>query len=181
MICFKACEMQMEILWLFPFLTRVFRTQWSKIKLATVYTQTQIWHIWTSSWQNQQNDLYAKRRPRSAWAMIRPVWSEFSQCTQWISEDPMLLRVDREDSEQTGRMPRLIWAFVRRKRSFCWFCHAAAHMCQICVLVSTVASLIFDYWILNNHVRNVNIYIYEMNFNFSEVRRSMNTVGPEQN
>ena len=33
-----------------------------------------------------------------------------------VAKDPSFLCVDREDSDQTGRM------------SFCWFCHAAAHM-----------------------------------------------------
>ena len=31
-----------------------------------------------------------------------------SQCAQWITEDPMFLHADSEDSDQTGRMPRLI-------------------------------------------------------------------------
>ena len=31
------------------------------------------------------------------------------------------------DSDQTGWMPRLIWVFAGRT-SFCWFCHAAAHI-----------------------------------------------------
>ena len=36
-------------------------------------------------------------------------------------------KVHREGSDQTGRMPRLIWVrWVHR--SFCWFCHAAAHI-----------------------------------------------------
>ena len=39
----------------------------------------------------------------------------------------MFLHADSEGSGQTGRMPRLIslrWV----QRSFCWFCHEAAHM-----------------------------------------------------
>ena len=35
-----------------------------------------------------------------------------SQCAQWVAEDPMFLHVDSEDSDQTGRMPRLIWVFA---------------------------------------------------------------------
>ena len=45
---------------------------------------------------------------------IRPVWSESSQCAQWVAEDPRFLHADSEDSDQTGRMPRLIWAFAGR-------------------------------------------------------------------
>ena len=39
-----------------------------------------------------------------------------------------LLLADSEDSDQTGRMPRLIWVFAGRKVNFIGFCHAVAHM-----------------------------------------------------
>ena len=45
---------------------------------------------------------------------IRPVWSDTSLCTQWIAKDPSFLHADNEDSDQTGRMPRLIWVFAGR-------------------------------------------------------------------
>ena len=45
---------------------------------------------------------------------IRPVWSESSLCAQWIAKDPSFLHADSEDSDQTGRMPRLIWVFAGR-------------------------------------------------------------------
>ena len=45
---------------------------------------------------------------------IRPVWSESSQCAQWVAEDPSFLHAHSEDSDQTGRMPRLIWVFAGR-------------------------------------------------------------------
>ena len=43
---------------------------------------------------------------------IRPVWSESLLCTQWVAKDPSFLHVDSEGSDQTGRMPRLIWVFA---------------------------------------------------------------------
>ena len=43
---------------------------------------------------------------------IRPVWSESSLCAQLVAKDPGFLHVDSEDSDQTGRMPRLIWVFA---------------------------------------------------------------------
>ena len=43
---------------------------------------------------------------------IRPVWSESSLCDQCVAKGPSFLHVDSEDSDQTGRMPRLIWVFV---------------------------------------------------------------------
>ena len=35
---------------------------------------------------------------------IRPVWSESSQCTQWVAKDPRFLHADSEDYDQTGRI-----------------------------------------------------------------------------
>ena len=45
-----------------------------------------------------------------------PVWSESSLCTEWVAKDPRFLHADSEDSDQTGRMPRLIWVFAGRTR-----------------------------------------------------------------
>ena len=45
---------------------------------------------------------------------IRPVWSESSLCAQKVTKDPSFLHADSEDSDQTGRMPRLIWVFPGR-------------------------------------------------------------------
>ena len=33
-------------------------------------------------------------------------------CAQWVANDPSFLHVDSEDSDQTGRMLRLIWVFA---------------------------------------------------------------------
>ena len=52
---------------------------------------------------------------------IRPVWSESSQCALWVAEGPRFLHADSEDSEQTGRMPRLIWDFAGRTCHFVGF------------------------------------------------------------
>ena len=46
---------------------------------------------------------------------IRPVWSETSLCAQWVAKDPRFLHAESEASDQTGRMPRLIWVFAGRK------------------------------------------------------------------
>ena len=43
---------------------------------------------------------------------ICPVWSESSLCAQWLAKDPIFLHADSEDSDQTGRMSRLIWVFA---------------------------------------------------------------------
>ena len=43
---------------------------------------------------------------------IRPVWSESLLCAQWVAKDPSFLHTDSKDSDQTGRMPRLIWVLA---------------------------------------------------------------------
>ena len=62
--------------------------------------------------------MCAQRRLRSAKTQIslgiRPVWSESSLCAQWVAKDPRFLHADSKDSDQTGRMPRLIWVFAGR-------------------------------------------------------------------
>ena len=51
---------------------------------------------------------------------VRPAKTQISlgiqsdQNAQWVAKDPVLLQADREDSDQTGRMPRLIWVFAGR-------------------------------------------------------------------
>ena len=61
--------------------------------------------------------LCAQRRLRSAWAsaqsdQIRPVWSESSLST-WRNLGSLPTHwAHSEDSDQTGRMPRLIWVFA---------------------------------------------------------------------
>ena len=45
---------------------------------------------------------------------IRPVWSATSLCAQWVANDLSFLYADSKDSDQTGRMPRLIWVFAGR-------------------------------------------------------------------
>ena len=52
---------------------------------------------------------------------IRPVWSESSLCAYCVAKDPSFLQADNEASDQTGRMPRLIWVFVERTCHFVGF------------------------------------------------------------
>ena len=52
---------------------------------------------------------------------IRSVWSESSLCSQLVTKDPSFLHADSEDSDQTGRMPRLIWVFAGRTCQFVGF------------------------------------------------------------
>ena len=49
--------------------------------------------------------LCAQRRLRSAWASAQS--DQSSLCAQWVAKGPSFLHADSEDSDQTGRMPRL--------------------------------------------------------------------------
>ena len=51
----------------------------------------------------------------------RPVCSESSLCDQWVAKDPSVLHADSEDSDQTGRMSRLIRVFAGRTCHFVGF------------------------------------------------------------
>ena len=77
-------------------------------ELATSFSVTQ--HKWATSWQNQQNDCVPNED--SDQPGHSPVRSESSLCPQWVAKDPSFLHADSKDSEQTGRMPRLIWVFA---------------------------------------------------------------------
>ena len=49
---------------------------------------------------------------------IRLVWSKSSLCAQRVVKDPRYLHADNEDSDQTGRLPRLIWVFAGHTRTW---------------------------------------------------------------
>ena len=68
--------------------------------------------------------LCTQWRLRSAWASAQS--DQSSLCTQWVAKDSSFLHADSEGSDQTGRMPRLIWVFAGRKVTL--FCHVAAHL-----------------------------------------------------
>ena len=57
--------------------------------------------------------LCAQQRLRSAWASTRS--DQSLPCALiWLAKDPRFLHADSEDSDQTGRMPRLVWVFAGR-------------------------------------------------------------------
>ena len=71
---------------------------WSDIHLSRFMTKPTKW-------------LCAQQRLRSTWASAQSD-QDSSLCAQWIAKDPSFLHVDSKDSDQTGRMPRLIWVFA---------------------------------------------------------------------
>ena len=78
-----------------------------------------------SDWYEPRHDKTNKVTVRPAKTQIslgiRPVWSESSLCAWWVAKDPSFLHADSEDSDQTGRMPRLIWVFAGRTCHFVGF------------------------------------------------------------
>ena len=82
----------------------VIGNKWATIRWA---------HMSFVGWQNQQKDMCAQRRLRSAWASAQSDQSH-SLCAQWAAKDPSFLDADSECSNQTGRMPRLICEFSGR-------------------------------------------------------------------
>ena len=60
----------------------------------------------------KKNDLCAQQRLRSAWASAQS--DQSSLCALWEAKDPTFLHAHSEGSNQTGRMPRLIWVFAWR-------------------------------------------------------------------
>ena len=88
---------------------------------------------------------------------IRPVWSESSLCAEWVAKDPSFLHADSEDSDQTGRMRRLIWDFAGRTvASLVLSCRGSyvpfpfgisGRMCNL--IVSVPGHCLFGYFLLS--------------------------------
>ena len=77
--------------------------------------------IWAAALQNQQNNLCAQWRLRSAWASTQS--DQCLCCTHQVQ-----LTIERTaKTDQTGQMPRLICVFAGRM-SFCWFCCTVTHI-----------------------------------------------------
>ena len=61
--------------------------------------------------------MCAQRSLRSACAFTQS--DQSSLCVQWVAKIPSFLHADSEDSDQTGRIPRLIWVFAGRTCQLC--------------------------------------------------------------
>ena len=94
---------------------------WSESSLYAHFQRYVFWcyvsyiYNWASAWQNQQNVRPAKIQISLG---IRPAWS-LSSLSAWGKLGSLATYwVHSEDSDQTGRMPRLICVFARRT---CYF------------------------------------------------------------
>ena len=50
----------------------------------------------------------------------------------------MFLHADSEDSDQIGRLPRLVWVLTG-SQSLCWFCREVAHLSKIRSLLAVIS------------------------------------------
>ena len=75
--------------------------------------------VWAASWQNQQ---MAWRPAKTQISLgIRPVWLE-SSLSAWRNHGSLATHwAHSKVSDQTGRMPRLIWVFAGRTCHFIGF------------------------------------------------------------
>ena len=92
-------------------------------------------YIWVSARQNLQNGMRAQRRLRSAWASAQ---SDQSSLSTWRKHGfSVTYWAHNEDSDQTGRMPRLIWVFLGRTCHFVGFVMRSLiyERQRLCVLV----------------------------------------------
>ena len=79
---------------------------------------------WSVLWswpkrQNLQTGMCAQRRLRSAWASAQA--DQSICCALYGKLKTQSFFFDSEDSDQTGRMPRLIWVFAKRTFHFVGF------------------------------------------------------------
>ena len=75
-----------------------------------IQTQMRVMYTWATTWQNQQTKMCPQQRQISL--HHRPVWSE-SLLSAWKQVRYLAThKADSDDTDQTGRMPGLIWVFA---------------------------------------------------------------------
>ena len=101
--------------------------------------------IWATTWQNQQSECAPAKTQISLG--IRPVLSE-SSLSAWRNLGPLATYwAHSEDSDQTGRMPRLIWGFAGHTLTLLdlQLSHVAAHIRNInWSLSNTIFAVVTD-------------------------------------
>ena len=107
---------------------------WSSLwTLATQSPQPKLWSDWVDAksslgaqvillalffyrsyepWHDKTNKMSERPAKTQIGLGMSPVWSESSLCAQWVAKGLRFLHADSEDSDQTGRMPKLIWVFA---------------------------------------------------------------------
>ena len=75
---------------------------------------TSISDLWNEPRHDKTNKMAVRPAKIQISLGIHPVWSESSLCAQWVAKEPSFLHADSQASDQTRRMPRLIWVFAWR-------------------------------------------------------------------
>ena len=121
-------------------------TKTEREALVAVYVNVSVVQI-VEPRHNKTNKVTVRPAKTQISLGIRPVWSESSLCAEWVAKDPNFLRADSEDSDQTGRMPRLIWVFAERTVTLFAECtvtllvlsYRGSNYLQLCLSVSLSA------------------------------------------
>ena len=104
--------------------------------------------IWATSWQNQQNGMCAQWRLRSAWASAQ---SDQSSLSAWRKLGSLATHgVHSEDSDQTGRMPRLIWVFAGHTCHFVGF---------VVIQLIHMFAVLMHWWVRSPYCGQNNLYV----------------------
>ena len=123
--------------------------------------------ILSRSMKKQQNDRCAQQRLRPAVAS-----AQSDQSLRFVLYGLLrFLCADSEDSDQTRRMAMLIWVFASRKKkkiSFCWFCHAAAHFYYYLKTKHLVT-----YLLTSNHSENHFAVTFNVFTNFKQIKKEL--------
>ena len=104
-----------------PFPSHHHQTQWTHLPKKSPHNQHLLPEKHWSRHVTKPTKWHVRPAKTQISLGIRPVWSESLLCAQWVAMDLSFLRVDSEDSDRTGRMPRLIWVFARHTGNFVGF------------------------------------------------------------
>ena len=91
---------------------------------------------------------------------IRPVWSEFSLCTQWVAKDPNFPQRTAITLTRLGGCPGWSESSLGAQ-SFCWFYHGAAQY---------ASSLTSEEDQLNPHLPSRPVHPYQLDESFSNLK-----------
>ena len=93
-----------------------FICDWLAITETVATSSAHIWK-WAAMWQKPTNRPVCPAKTQISLGIL-PVCSESSLCAQWVAKGPSFHHEESEDSDQTERMPRLIWVFAGRTSHF---------------------------------------------------------------
>ena len=124
---------------------------WTTVYLQRHWVMAQCWRYrWAATWQSQQNEC-APSEDSDQSRLIRVFAVRFTG-----SLGPSFLHADSEDSDQTGRMPTLIWVFAMR--TLTWLvlsCRGADALCNLKYRSTTVFFKVFENALLSLAYRDI--------------------------